>query len=74
MGKSKVALHVEEGEVVHAFADGISFKVRLDSDREILAFILGHSLIRRKQRRPSVGDRVNVEVPEYGNRGRIIDR
>ena len=61
-----------EGIVVEALP-GTSFKVKLDDDREILAYISGKMRVRRIRVLP--GDKVKVELTSPGDeRGRIIWR
>ncbi len=61
-----------EGIVVEALP-GASFKVKLDDEREILAYISGKMRVRRIRVLP--GDKVKVELASPGDeRGRIIWR
>lgn len=61
-----------EGEVIDALPSA-TFKVRLDDDREVLAYISGKMRIHRIK--ILVGDRVTVELTPYDeNRGRIVYR
>ena len=62
-----------EGTIVEALP-GATFRVRLDDEREILAYVSGKMRIRRIRILP--GDRVKIEVPETGevSRGRITWR
>lgn len=61
-----------EGIVLEALP-GASFKVKLDDDREIIAYVAGKMRIRRIRILP--GDRVRVEFPNATDtRGRIIWR
>lgn len=61
-----------EGIVLEALP-GATFKVKLDDEREILAYISGKMRVRRIRILP--GDRVRVEIPRSeDNRGRIVWR
>lgn len=61
-----------EGIVLEALP-GASFKVKLDDNREIIAYVAGRMRIRRIRILP--GDRVRVEMSEATDvRGRIIWR
>ncbi|MDP3953670.1 MAG: translation initiation factor IF-1 [bacterium] len=62
-----------EGTVVEALP-GAAFRVKLDDEREILAYVAGKMRIRRIRILP--GDRVRLEVPEGDreSRGRITWR
>lgn len=61
-----------EGTVVEALP-GATFRVRLDDEKEILAYLAGKMRIRRIRILP--GDRVKLELPESGSeRGRITWR
>lgn len=63
---------IVEGIVLEALP-GATFKVRLDDEREVLAYLSGKMRVRRIRILP--GDRVRVEFPETGGeRGRIIWR
>ncbi|MEX2054454.1 MAG: translation initiation factor IF-1 [Candidatus Colwellbacteria bacterium] len=62
-----------EGTIVEALP-GATFRVKLDDDREILAYVAGKMRIRRIRILP--GDRVRLEVPDgdEASRGRITWR
>lgn len=61
-----------EGIVLEALP-GASFKVKLDDNREIIAYVAGKMRIRRIRILP--GDRVRVEMVQSDDRrGRIIWR
>lgn len=61
-----------EGIVLEALP-GASFKVKLDDNREIIAYVAGRMRIRRIRILP--GDRVRVELSNAADtRGRIIWR
>lgn len=61
-----------EGIVLEALP-GASFKVKLDDNREIIAYVAGKMRVRRIRILP--GDRVRVELPNVtDNRGRITWR
>jgi len=60
------------GEVLESMP-GTSFKVRLDGDREILAYLSGR--MRMNKIRLAPGDKVKLEMSPYDlNKGRIIYR
>ena len=61
-----------EGIVVEALP-GATFKVRLEDEREILAYIAGKMRVRRIRVLP--GDKVRIELADLGDeRGRIVWR
>ena len=61
-----------EGMVVEALP-GTQFKVRLDNDHEVLAYLSGK--MRKYYIRILLGDRVRVEISPYDlTRGRIVYR
>ncbi|MDP2650793.1 MAG: translation initiation factor IF-1 [bacterium] len=61
-----------EGIVLEALP-GASFKVKLDDNREIIAYVAGKMRVRRIRILP--GDRVRVELPSATDtRGRITWR
>jgi translation initiation factor IF-1 len=61
-----------EGVVVEALP-GTQFKVRLDNDHEVLAYLSGK--MRKYYIRILLGDRVRVEISPYDlSRGRIVYR
>ena len=67
--KEKIEL---QGTVVHCLP-GTQFKVRLDNDHEVLAYLSGK--MRRYYIRVLLGDRVLVELSPYDlTRGRITYR
>lgn len=70
MGKEeKIEL---EGTVIEALP-GTQFRVELDNDHEVLAYLSGK--MRRYYIRILLGDRVRVEVSPYDlTRGRIVYR
>jgi translation initiation factor IF-1 len=71
MAKEEDKIQVE-GTVVEALP-GTQFKVRLDNDHEILAYLSGK--MRKYYIRILLGDRVRVEMSPYDlNRGRIVYR
>ena len=60
------------GTVVEAFPNTL-FKVKLDGDgSEILAYLSGK--MRMNRIRVLIGDKVVVELDEYGGKGRIVKR
>ena len=63
---------VVEGTVIEALP-GTQFKVRLDNDHEILAYLSGK--MRKHYIRILLGDHVRVEISPYDlSRGRIVYR
>lgn len=71
MAKDEGKIQVE-GKVIEALP-GTQFKVRLDNDHEVLAYLSGK--MRKYYIRILLGDRVRVEVSPYDlSRGRIIYR
>lgn len=67
--KDKVAV---SGAVVEAFPNAL-FKIKLEKDgTEILAYLSGK--MRMNRIRVLIGDRVTVELDEYGGKGRIVKR
>ncbi|PIR98648.1 MAG: translation initiation factor IF-1 [Candidatus Colwellbacteria bacterium CG10_big_fil_rev_8_21_14_0_10_41_28] len=61
-----------EGIILEALP-GANFRVKLDDDREILAYLAGKMRIRRIRILP--GDKVKVELPDAkSERGRITWR
>lgn len=64
--------NIKQGIVIETLPS-LSFKVRLDEGKEILAQLSGKMRLHRI--RVLVGDRVKVEISEYDeNRGRIVYR
>ncbi len=59
------------GTVLEALPNTI-FRVTLDGDKEVLAYLAGRMRINRI--RVLVGDRVEVLLDQYGEKGRIIRR
>ena len=71
MAKSEEKIQVE-GVVIEALP-GTQFKVRLDNDHEVLAYLSGK--MRKYYIRILLGDRVKVEMSPYDlSRGRIVYR
>lgn len=67
--KEKMAV---SGIVLEAFPNTL-FKVKIDRDgSELLAYLSGK--MRMNRIRVLIGDRVMVELDEYGGKGRIIKR
>ncbi|KKS80174.1 MAG: Translation initiation factor IF-1 [Candidatus Woesebacteria bacterium GW2011_GWC1_43_10b] len=61
-----------EGIIVETLP-GAAFRVKLDNDREILAYVAGKMRIKRIRILP--GDRVKLELPDENSaRGRITWR
>lgn len=71
MAKDEDKIQVE-GTVIEALP-GTQFKVRLDNDHEVLAYLSGK--MRKYYIRILLGDRVRVEMSPYDlSRGRIVYR
>ena len=71
MAKEEDKIQVE-GTVVEALP-GTQFRVRLDNDHEVLAYLSGR--MRKYYIRILLGDRVRVEMSPYDlTRGRIVYR
>ena len=71
MAKKEEKIQVE-GLVIEALP-GTQFKVRLDNDHEVLAYLSGK--MRKYYIRILLGDRVRVEMSPYDlSRGRIVYR
>ena len=71
MAKEEDKIQVE-GIVVEALP-GTQFKVRLDNDHEVLAYLSGK--MRKYYIRILLGDRVRLEISPYDlTRGRIVYR
>ena len=71
MAKNEEKIQVE-GMVVEALP-GTQFRVRLDNDHEVLAYLSGK--MRKYYIRILLGDRVRVEMSPYDlTRGRIVYR
>lgn len=67
--KEKVAV---SGIVIEAFPNTL-FKVKLDKDEsELLAYLSGK--MRMNRIRILIGDKVILELDEYGGKGRIVKR
>jgi translation initiation factor IF-1 len=72
MGKKKEDKIEMEGTVIEALP-GTQFRVRLDNDHEILAYLSGK--MRKYYIRILLSDRVRVELSAYDlTRGRIVYR
>lgn len=59
------------GEVIEAFPNTL-FKVRLEDGQEIMVFLAGKMRLNRI--RVLIGDRVSIELDQYGGKGRIVKR
>lgn len=71
MAKDEGKIQVE-GMVIEALP-GTQFRVRLDNDHEVLAYLSGK--MRKYYIRILLGDRVRVEISPYDlERGRIVYR
>lgn len=62
---------VKEGVVIEAFPNTL-FKVRIGENEEILCFLSGKMRLHRI--RVLIGDKVSLEIDEYGGKGRIMKR
>lgn len=62
---------VVSGVVIEALPNTL-FKVKLNNTKELLAYLSGKMRLHRI--RVMVGDKVDVVLDPYGNRGRIIRR
>lgn len=72
MGKFDKKANRKTGTVLEALP-GLTFKVRLDDGKEMLAYLAGKLRIYRIKVLP--GDRVTVEMSQYDERrGRIVYR
>jgi translation initiation factor IF-1 len=72
MGKKKEDKIEMEGTVIEALPS-TQFRVRLDNDHEVLAYLSGK--MRKYYIRILLGDRVRVELSPYDlTRGRIVYR
>lgn len=72
MGKLDKKANRKTGTVLEALP-GLTFKVRLDDGKEMLAYLAGKLRIYRIKVLP--GDRVTVEMSQYDERrGRIVYR
>lgn len=61
----------KQGQVIEALPS-LHFRVKLDSDQEIIAHLAGKLRLYRIKILP--GDRVTVEMSPYDDRGRIVYR
>lgn len=59
------------GTVTEALPDTL-FRVKLDNDEEILAYLSGK--MRMNRIRVLIGDKVRVERSPYGGKGRVVQR
>ncbi len=59
------------GLVMEAFPNTL-FKVKLENGNELLSYLAGKMRLHRIK--ILIGDRVEVELDEYGGKGRIIRR
>ena len=48
------------------------FRVLIENDKEIMAYLAGRMRLNRV--RVLIGDKVKVELDEYGGKGRIVQR
>ena len=72
MGKLDKKANRKTGTVLEALP-GLTFKVRLDDGKEMLAYLAGKLRIYRIKVLP--GDRVTIEMSQYDERrGRIVYR
>jgi len=59
------------GQVFEALPN-TSFRIKLDDDREIIAYLAGK--MRMNRIKVLVGDKVEVVLDDYGSKGRIVRR
>ncbi len=59
------------GTVIEALPNTF-FRVKLEDEKEIITYLAGK--MRMNRIRVLIGDRVKVELDEYGGKGRIIQR
>ena len=72
MMQNKKNKAIATGTVLEAFPNTL-FKVKLDNDKgELLAYLSGK--IRLHRIKVMIGDRVELELDEYGGKGRITRR
>ncbi len=71
MQPGKKIKQAETGIVLEAFPNTL-FKVKLDKGAELLAYLAGKMRLNRIK--ILIGDRVEVELDEYGGKGRIVRR
>lgn len=71
MDQSKEKALQSGGVVVEALPDTL-FRVKLDEGEEILAYLAGRMKMHRI--RVLIGDKVKVQLDQYGGKGRIIQR
>jgi translation initiation factor IF-1 len=72
MQSSKKIKQTETGTVLEAFPNTL-FKVSLDNGKgELLSYLAGK--LRLNRIKILIGDRVEVELDEYGGKGRITRR
>ena len=69
--ENKKKLETAVGSVIEALPNTM-FKVRLEGDKEILAFLSGKMRLNRI--RVLVGDKVEMEIDPYGGKARITRR
>jgi translation initiation factor IF-1 len=60
-----------QGFVVEALPDTL-FKVKIDDEKEILAYLSGR--MRMHRIKVLVGDKVEIVLDPYGGKGRIVKR
>ena len=61
----------QRGVVTEALPNTL-FRVKLDNEQEVLAYLAGRMRINRI--RVLIGDSVEVELDPYGGKGRIVKR
>lgn len=72
MQENKSQPKIVSGNVVEALPNTL-FKVKIEGeDKEILTYLAGKMRLHRI--RVLVGDKVSVEIDQYGGKGRIIKR
>jgi translation initiation factor IF-1 len=60
------------GGTVFEALPNASFRVKLEDDREVLAYLAGK--MRMNRIKVLVGDRVELVLDDYGSKGRIVRR
>ena len=71
MAKNQKNIDVRTGSVTEALPNAF-FRVKLDSGEEILTYLSGKMRLHRI--RVLIGDKVEVEIDEYGGKSRITRR
>ena len=71
MNQKKPSIESVIGIVIEALPNTL-FKVRLENDMELLAYLAGNIRIHRLN--VLIGDKVRVDLDPYGGKGRITQR